>query len=302
MVTSVRVPWSGGVVHALRVAARTALPRFTAVFVHGADRTHQNAEHWRPHLPALAAAFPDAELYAVDLPGHGHSEPGALAAEPPSDAATVQSLATFLAHVHRHQPLVLVGRSKGGRQVFQAACQAAPAVQAALAALVLVAPAVNKPFMDLLPPRVRSTRTLLFWALDDPVVPYATHTAVLDSMPVCACFSVSLLFACVCWTFLMCVFFFGGGGCGAERCVPFVRECARRGRDRTLEGTLPRERASSRVPPGDHRFPPQRLPELSRRVPECAHCWEPVCVFSPHCCYFLRVRTMTRHQLNPKWL
>lgn len=207
MVTSVRVPWSGGVVHALRVAARTALPRFTAVFVHGADRTHQNAEHWRPHLPALAAAFPDAELYAVDLPGHGHSEPGALAAEPPSDAATVQSLATFLAHVHRHQPLVLVGRSKGGRQVFQAACQAAPAVQAALAALVLVAPAVNKPFMDLLPPRVRSTRTLLFWALDDPVVPYATHTAVLDSMPVCACFSVSLLFACVCWTFLMCVFF-----------------------------------------------------------------------------------------------
>lgn len=185
MVTSVRVPWAGGVVHALRVAARTAPARFTAVFVHGADRTHQNAEHWRPHLPALAAAFPDAELYAVDLPGHGHSEPGALAAEPPSDAATVQSLATFLAHVHRRQPLVLVGRSKGGRQVFQAACQAAPAVLDALAAFVLVAPAVNKPFLDLLPPRVRSTRTLLFWALDDPVVPYATHTAVLDSMPVC---------------------------------------------------------------------------------------------------------------------
>lgn len=185
MVTSVRVPWAEGVVHALRVAARTTQPRFTAVFVHGADRVHQNAEHWRPHLPALAAAFPAAELYAVDLPGHGLSEPGAQAAAPPSDAATVQALAAFLAHVHRRQPLVLVGRSKGGRQACQAACQAAPAVQAALAALVLVAPAVNRPFVELLPPRVRATPTLLFWALDDPVVPYATHTALTDSMPVC---------------------------------------------------------------------------------------------------------------------
>ena len=251
--TSVRVPWSGGVVHALRVAARTALPRFTAVFVHGADRTHQNAEHWRPHLPALAAAFPDAELYAVDLPGHGHSEPGALAAEPPSDAATVQSLATFLAHVHRHQPLVLVGRSKGGRQVFQAACQAAPAVQAALAALVLVAPAVNKPFMDLLPPRVRSTRTLLFWALDDPDVPYATHTAVLDSMPVCACFSVSLLFACVCWTFLMCVFFFRWWGMW-RRTLCSIRSgmCSARARPHAGRHTAPR----TSVQPSSTRRPP----------------------------------------------
>ena len=54
MITSVRVPWTGGVIHALHVAANVAQPRFVAVFVHGADREFQNAEHWRSHLPALA--------------------------------------------------------------------------------------------------------------------------------------------------------------------------------------------------------------------------------------------------------
>ena len=185
MITSVRVPWTGGVIHALHVAANTAVPRFVAVFVHGADRQFQNSEHWRPHLPALAGAFPDAEYYAVDLPGHGHSEPGASAPEPPSDADIVRSLATFLGQVYHKRPLVLFGRSKGGRQVFQAISQADPAVQEALSAFVLVAPAVNKPFMDLLSPRVRNTKSLLFWANDDPVIPYATHQALLDSMPVC---------------------------------------------------------------------------------------------------------------------
>lgn len=90
-------------------------PRASCVMCHG------YAEH-SGRYQAVAARLVEQDIaaYALDLPGHGHSE--GKRASAPSVRAMVPALQTMLEHTKKHHPdlpLVLFGHSMGGLLALQ---------------------------------------------------------------------------------------------------------------------------------------------------------------------------------------
>jgi len=140
------------------------------LLVHGADRNFQNAGHWQAHLAALGAR---GRFLAVDLLGHGGSQPGPSAPldSPVTPAEQVQALLALLDQQAPKAPIVIVGRSYGGRIALELATARPGRVQA----LILIAPSVAPAELAALSPAVRAKPVLLVWAQDDPVVPFPNH-------------------------------------------------------------------------------------------------------------------------------
>lgn len=193
MIVPEKFPYGAGWINALTCGTGTT----PIVMVHGADRKLQNAGHWKGFLAETAATaattaetttttmFPGKKFYALDLPGHGDSEPGELSPVAPTFEDKVRTVVHLVRDVFGapEKKLVLVGRSLGGRIVLSAAA-ADPIVCKSVAAFVLVAPAVDEKFMLSLPQSVLLKKTLLFWAEDDPFVPFAYSKYFMSEMEV----------------------------------------------------------------------------------------------------------------------
>lgn len=182
MIVPEKIPYGPGWINALTCGTGPT----PVVMVHGADRKLQNAGHWKGFLAeAAGAAFPGKKFYALDLPGHGDSEPGELSPVAPTFEDKVRTVVHLVRDVFGapEKKLVLVGRSLGGRIVLSAAA-ADPIVCKSVAAFVLVAPAVDEKFMLSLPQSVLLKKTLLFWAEDDPFVPFAYSKYFMSEMEV----------------------------------------------------------------------------------------------------------------------
>lgn len=116
----------GGVVRALRWGTGPV----RAVLLHGGA---QNAHTWDTVVLALG----QPSCIAIDLPGHGHSDPRAAGADPRSNAEAVISAI-------RHwcdEPILLIGMSLGGLSATAAAAAAPDLVRSLM--VIDVTPGVN---------------------------------------------------------------------------------------------------------------------------------------------------------------
>ena len=194
MIVSEKFPYGAGWINALTCGTGST----PIVMVHGADRKLQNAEHWRQFL---TDTLPGKKFFALDLPGHGDSEPGELSPVAPTFEDKVRTVIHFVRNVCESEKVILVGRSLGGRIVLSAAATD-PIVCKNVAAFVLIAPAIDEKFVFALPQSVLLKKTLLFWADDDPFVPATNSKFLLSEMEVTphthTHTHTHVLFICVC--------------------------------------------------------------------------------------------------------
>ena len=116
------MPEAAGLAYKQRNGGAAAVGRPPLVLIHGAGGTRL---HWPPMLRRL----PDADVYAVDLPGHGEA-PGAGQA---TIAGYRQAIEAWMQAVAL-PPAVIMGHSMGGALALSLALEA----QARVAGLVLV--------------------------------------------------------------------------------------------------------------------------------------------------------------------
>lgn len=177
MIVPEKFPYEGGWINALTCGTGST----PIVMVHGADRKLQNAGHWKGFL---TDTLQGKKFCALDLPGHGSSEPGEQSPVAPTFEDKVRAVVHFVRNVFGEaEKVILVGRSLGGRIVLSAAATD-PAVCSRVAAFVLIAPAVDEKFVLSLPQSVLQKKTLLFWAEDDPFVPFAHSKCFISKMEV----------------------------------------------------------------------------------------------------------------------
>eukprot|EP01027_Heterolobosea_sp_BB2_P011156 GEZU01016265.1.p1 GENE.GEZU01016265.1~~GEZU01016265.1.p1 ORF type:complete len:245 (-),score=47.82 GEZU01016265.1:455-1189(-) len=171
--SSVRIALHGPhqrVLHAIHGAASHPSTNCT-ILVHGADRKFQNCRHWEPHYKWLSSL---GVYYAVDLLGHGTSEPGEKSPEYPSPQEQVDAVEKLVHHIIDleaaqegiRSKYTLIGRSYGGRIVLELAKRLDPF---SINAMILIAPSANENTLRDVPSDKFPVMAL--WAKDDPVIP-----------------------------------------------------------------------------------------------------------------------------------
>eukprot|EP00026_Physarum_polycephalum_P012895 Phypoly_transcript_13243.p1 GENE.Phypoly_transcript_13243~~Phypoly_transcript_13243.p1 ORF type:complete len:250 (+),score=45.31 Phypoly_transcript_13243:68-751(+) len=145
------------------------------VFIHGANREKQNAEYWAPQLSWLKNSF-----FFVDMLGHGNSVPNATEKGP--DVAIerqVNAIVSFLQSPEVESPVLLVGRSYGGK----VAVEGAKAAPTHVKSLILIAPAIKPADIEKLPDSIKKEKILVVTAEDDPIVDPAKTKSIADHLP-----------------------------------------------------------------------------------------------------------------------
>ncbi|KAL6051710.1 AB hydrolase-1 domain-containing protein (Fragment), variant 2 [Balamuthia mandrillaris] len=119
------------------------------LLIHGADKNHQNALHWKPHLPFFEGL---GRYYAFDLLGHGQSQPGPTANPRPTLKERLEALRQFiiqkrLAPTEEEEAAAaikfnIVARSYGGRLAIELLRE----FSANIKRLILIAPGMHGTF------------------------------------------------------------------------------------------------------------------------------------------------------------
>jgi pimeloyl-ACP methyl ester carboxylesterase len=111
-------------------------------------------------------------IYAVDMLGHGDSEPGAKddiqKVSPDEQVRALETLINEEKQKNSDTKFVLVGRSYGGTVVCKLAKNLSPAQ---IKGLILIAPAASRDVVNELPKDAYPV--LLVWARDDPILPFS---------------------------------------------------------------------------------------------------------------------------------
>ncbi len=147
------------------------------VLIHGGDRTFQNASYWEPLIPKLAL---HGKVVAVDLLGHGESIPGPKSSGRGSMQDQLDGLKQIITNEGNFQDkenshVIVIGRSFGGGVAISLADRYPEYVHG----LVLIAPAVSSSYLNRISEQVRRLPTLIFWAEDDPIIPYSNHAFIV---------------------------------------------------------------------------------------------------------------------------
>ncbi|KAL6048760.1 AB hydrolase-1 domain-containing protein [Balamuthia mandrillaris] len=154
------------------------------LLIHGADKNHQNALHWKPHLPFFEGL---GRYYAFDLLGHGQSQPGPTANPRPTLKERLEALRQFitqkrLAPTEEEEAAAaikfnIVARSYGGRLAIELLRE----FSANIKRLILIAPAIKPSDVAELEKELTDVPVLLLWATEDTVAPYRYAELLMDS-------------------------------------------------------------------------------------------------------------------------
>ncbi len=148
------------------------------LLIHGGDRKFQNAAYWKPLIPKLASY---GKVVAVDLFGHGGSIPGPESAGRGSIQDQLEGLWQIITKESNVSEkdgdrVIVVGRSFGGGIALSLADHYPESVHG----LVLIAPAISSSQLDRINEHVRKLPTMIFWAKDDPIIPYSNHSFIVE--------------------------------------------------------------------------------------------------------------------------
>ncbi len=148
------------------------------LLIHGGDRNFQNAAYWKPLITKLAS---NGKVIAVDLFGHGKSIPGPTAAGRVSLHDQLNGLQQVLVEEgfkkgENSDNVIVIGRSFGGGVALSFADHYPEYVDG----LVLIAPAVSSSQLERFNEHVRKLPVLIFWAEDDPIIPYSNYSFVAE--------------------------------------------------------------------------------------------------------------------------
>jgi len=108
------------------------------LLLHGAGGSYLS---WPPQLRRL----PRALVYAIDLPGHGQSEPFTFNAGATLQIATYSALVHALIHTWQLDKVILIGHSMGGAIALASALTDQSAAATTLAGLVLIGSGATLP-------------------------------------------------------------------------------------------------------------------------------------------------------------
>jgi len=148
------------------------------LLLHGGDKHYQNAEHWREMIPWMAKL---GEVFAFDLLGHGKSVPGEKHPEKVSGVEQVQILSKFAEKIKNESDnnaiFLWVGRSYGG-YILLSILNKNPQL---INAMVLIAPAIYPSQLEKLQNDSLEIPIMLFWAEDDPIIPWYKHKKIIET-------------------------------------------------------------------------------------------------------------------------
>jgi pimeloyl-ACP methyl ester carboxylesterase len=165
--------------HALYKAA-TKQTNCSIILIHGADRKFQNAKHWTQHYDTFVK---HGSVYALDMLGHGESQPGENdnsidKVSPDEQVQAIKSLIQQEKKKNNIDKFVLVGRSYGGSIVLRVAKELPDLIDR----LILISPAAGK---DLVHQVSQTVPVMLVWAKDDPIVSSSNASAFTDYFKQC---------------------------------------------------------------------------------------------------------------------
>jgi len=141
------------------------------ILIHGGDRKFQNARYWTPLFHDLSNSF---TVFAIDLLGHGESISGESQAQSQRVPIEIQIevLKKFSDIVLiNYEKKIWVGRSYGASVVLHFANK----YPELITHLTLIAPAVSSTFVENLSDMVKSKPLMLFWAENDPIIPFSNN-------------------------------------------------------------------------------------------------------------------------------
>ncbi|MHA1414843.1 MAG: alpha/beta fold hydrolase [Candidatus Heimdallarchaeaceae archaeon] len=151
------------------------------ILIHGGDRKFQNAQYWTPFFHDLSNSF---TVFAIDLLGHGDSISGESLAQ--SQRVPIETQIEVLKKFSdkvliNYEKKIWVGRSYGANVVLHFTNKYPEVVTH----LSLIAPAVSSTFVENLSDTVKNKPLMLFWAENDPIVPFANNHSFLKHFSDC---------------------------------------------------------------------------------------------------------------------